>query len=495
MRLSALFALALTGLCCVRPFTSPQAGGPAWIELRDDHFLLRTDLPADEARHLLRGLSKLRAVQGAVLAAPPPTERMQVWAPSQPGEQLAFADAKPRNLAASLFGAPSMWLAAGRSPTLQYGVLRALAEQRIQFFLPRPPFWLDEGLARYLMATRLEPDGVRAGAEVPQLGVARPAAHLKSVQIFSWTGDGPPSKHDASPLQAAARSWALVRYLAVERTNGFNAFLGKLALGEEPDPAFAAAFPQLTPAALDEEIRQAEASAILAPAPEEGGGTQQMRTLSEADLHALRAEAFGVAVNNFGDGAVKREAANSLLSDPNDALALELTPMKRQERTARFEAAARAHPDDFRAHYLFWASANGLADPEAGTPADQLSRALGEGRWGPFAQGDALDRAVSLAQGSFLPQLALAAVLLQKGDAAAAQAALGLALSLRPQEPAALDLLATAEADRNECPAALATVQRAARALPSSATEAWKTSFQARRAALLRRCSSAAQGR
>src|SRR5262245_12977565 len=59
-------AMLLAGCAATLPPPLPSQGGPRWLELTSDHFVLWTDLPADAARAALDDVEDFR---GAVLAS------------------------------------------------------------------------------------------------------------------------------------------------------------------------------------------------------------------------------------------------------------------------------------------------------------------------------------------------------------------------------------------------------------------------------------------
>lgn len=67
----SLHLVFLFGCSVLRePLTCPHKGGPAWTEVRSEHFVLRTDLGASEAQATVIRFEQLHAVLSSVVPGP-----------------------------------------------------------------------------------------------------------------------------------------------------------------------------------------------------------------------------------------------------------------------------------------------------------------------------------------------------------------------------------------------------------------------------------------
>ena len=66
MRTISILLWTLVGLWAGIPGSAPAAEGEDWIEVRSDHFLLRTNADKEKAVALVRDLERFRAVVGLV---------------------------------------------------------------------------------------------------------------------------------------------------------------------------------------------------------------------------------------------------------------------------------------------------------------------------------------------------------------------------------------------------------------------------------------------
>src|SRR5438105_3930474 len=128
-------------------------------------------------------------------------------------------------------------------------------------------------------------------------------------------------------------AWVLVHYLANQRKEKFDAFLGRLGRAEDPRKAFAAEFPDLTDGKLPEEIARyvKEFSQYVRFSIEwpQIQPKAAIRAVPRPEVHALRADLLrispGYKRTPERDAQQKSELAQALAGDPGNPLALELS--------------------------------------------------------------------------------------------------------------------------------------------------------------------------
>lgn len=177
-RLLILAALlwAAPGCLANRPtLTCPAKGGPAWRELATPHFVVKTDLPEDDARQVTLELETARAALVAVLGAPADeaASRMQLIVFERRRDIAALSGIRW----ASGYFAPYVPGDAEHRPAivfhggLDYHMRRVLQHELVHHLLRRRtshlPWWLDEGLAETYSTLRVEGDVALIG-EAPR---------------------------------------------------------------------------------------------------------------------------------------------------------------------------------------------------------------------------------------------------------------------------------------------------------------------------------------
>ena len=164
MRLVLILLGFFAGCGTFRPaLTSPDEGGPAWTEVVSEHFVVRTDLPPDEAQRRTTEFEASYALLSdiAFRSTNPPSDRVEVV----------------------LFERNSDFHELTRSPmimgfatTLDYDerpvlVMTAhfdeegrrvfqheLTHRFVGYFMPSAPIWLNEGMAEYYSSARVSGD-------------------------------------------------------------------------------------------------------------------------------------------------------------------------------------------------------------------------------------------------------------------------------------------------------------------------------------------------
>jgi hypothetical protein len=316
-------ALAIAGCASLPP--CPGRGGPAWSELRSEHFDLMTDLDAADARAALRGFEELRAavMLAAWRRAPEPPGRIVVFVLRDDAERRVFVP--PRALAAFVSNLPlgqSFLVKSGnqRDDVVTESLVYAIAHR---YGLQGKARWFDVGVAEYLGSLRLDDGGKLTYGEVDQRWYA--AVNRGGLTSFEnlWKPTDPETE-----WRFAATSWLVVHYLFNQEGVRFAQFQRRL-IEADARAAWNEVFPELTPEKMDERL-----SAYLFV-----GGTYSafethvppvayeatVTPLGDARVHALRALLYATtpAVPREQQPAlVHAEVAESLRLDDHDALAI-----------------------------------------------------------------------------------------------------------------------------------------------------------------------------
>src|SRR5437868_5029807 len=252
----ALLLCAL--LACAR---HPRAPDPlAWIELQSDHFTLRTDLGEAEAREVAGQLELVRAA--LIGASPwrsksPMAGRLHVIDLASKDELSEFAaEGIDGFVTADAFGERILVMSAERSPEQQTVLKHEMAHVIANEFLVRNPRWVAEGIACYLETMQFDPPARRVYVGDPssdRLAWLRRHPVPDFAAVFATGSEAMQLSPEAGFAYESA-AWVLVHYLAIQRKEKFDAFLGRLGRAEDPRQAFAAEFPDLTDGKLPEEI-------------------------------------------------------------------------------------------------------------------------------------------------------------------------------------------------------------------------------------------------
>ncbi len=455
--------LAASGCATAGAFTCPARGGPPWRDVAGAHFVLRTDLPADDARALLRRLEQVRAAVGSVLFEAVPEEGPGVEVVAFRSREVfqAFAPAHVDAYYLRSAGGPPRMVVGGDLSALQ---LAMLAHELTHHFLAgvfqRQPRWLAEGLA-----TQMETLSLAEGGDTVVVGRPPPGrlarlqrdggAHQVPVaDLFRWEGGG------ERALDCYATSWLLVHFLAYRHPGPFAELQRRLARGEAPEAAWRAALPAWDPAdpealrALDA-LLHAYAAAPLDQGPREvrGGwdGAMASRPIPPAEVHAIRLSLWTQGPPR-PLSALRAEVLEVLAEVPDHPLALhQLASLDRADPLPMARRAVARHPGDPRA-WTFLAMA--LTAPEAGAEREAAYR-----------------QASDLAPGNAAAMHNLAVELLAQGRSGEALPVARRAAGLAPWSPPILDGYAAVLADLGRCAEAIPVQQRALDVLPERGGE------------------------
>src|SRR4051812_15218750 len=207
-----------------------------WRELRTAHFVLRTDLAAEDARRVAVDLEEVR---GALLAAGWHASNM----PDAPVHVVVLADDRELQeyaikgiegfVASDAFGDPIMVVSGSQNPDEQRFLKHELAHVITNQFLVRNPRWVAEGVACYLGTLRLDR---KRGTVIIGTNAADRVLYLRQYPVRSFwpvlnAGDDfqGMSVEDGWAFETA--SWALVHWLVDERPKAFDDLLARLARG------------------------------------------------------------------------------------------------------------------------------------------------------------------------------------------------------------------------------------------------------------------------
>ncbi len=475
---AVLAAALLAGCAHGRGFVCPASGGPPWREVASAHFLLRTDLGSSEARELVGQLEVLRAAVAAALLGdhPGPPGRVEVVAFATAREYRDFAPGASRAYYLRYVGAPPrIVLAADLGPRQRTVLAHELAHHLAASVFLRQPRWLSEGLATYVESLGeqgLEGEVVVGRPPMPRLARAL-ADPVPTRELLAWrVGDG-----GQPELDRYASSWLLVHYLKHRRAEAFSDFEGRLARGEPPDAAWAAAFPEYDPdrggalEALDRTLQgyaRSEAGTHgRAVAP---GAPRPLleQAMAPAEVHALRLALWGQGPPK-GPQALRAEVAEALSEDPAHPVALEVRArLEELDPLPLARASVRAYPEDPRAWTFLALSLGGEAHAAEREEAFRV--------------------ATELAPESPAAHLNLAGELLARGKPGEALPPARRSVRLAPWSPTALEKYAAVLAELGRCGEALEALRRAEDLFSERTREEIRGSVRERAAELEGRC-------
>ena len=352
----AVVAMAAIAACATVP-PCPERGGPVWRELTSEHFVLRSDLPLDEATDVLRTLEETRAAMLASVwrGEAGPLGRTQAIALSSPREFAAFTG--------PLIGGMHLQhppfrptLVLGAADATQSAAKHEVAHELAFSVLPVEPPWYAEGLAGFLQTIRYD----RAQGDAY---VGEPAEDL-----YRYFSTGGPMDLDRllgrvpdDPFQAVqfyATSWLLVHYLFNKRFDGWQRLTDRLARLEPGRAAFLAEFPDLSGDGLYRTLidyARGGQYTVLRPRVAPWTATPRVRTMADTEAHGARAYLYW-ALRDRNDeitDATLRTEIDEGLHGPApsvDALAVAFYGPDAHVKQRRAELAAlatRTHPESW----------------------------------------------------------------------------------------------------------------------------------------------------
>lgn len=455
---ACVLLLALLGPGCATPglgFRCPARGGPAWRELSNDHFVVRTDLPRAQAEALLERLERMRAAVAAALFAEATgvPGRVEVIAFRSAEEYRPFAPEGASGYYLRYAGGPPRIVLSGDVTPAQRSLLaHELAHHFLSGVFRRQPRWFAEGIAVYLESLGVDALGrrVQVGAPPPgRLERAR-AARVPVRTLLAWDGSG--QGEDA--LDRYAASWLLVHWLIHHRAAAFAELQRRLVEGEAPGEAWRAALPDHDPAgggleALDR-LLAGYARGPLASERRELAipptSAHREQAVPAAEVHAIR-----LALWSHGPprprALLEAEVREALEESPDHPVALQvLAGLEGGDPVPLARRAAAAHPDDPRSFTFLGGALRG----------DSVRR----------EREAAYRRAAQLAPENPAALHNLAQELLDAGRSGEALPIARQAARLAPWSPPLLAGYAAVLSDLGRCDEALALQQRALDALP-----------------------------
>lgn len=339
-----LFAL-LCGCAHVAPECATHAGTP-WLELSSQHFVVRTNLPAEEARAAAVQLERARA---SVLAAFPNGGKTS----AEPLEVVVFArTAQLQDLSGDpLLNAAlvhdwrgPMLLTASTAALIESTQLRLtlheLAHHASARALRRWPRWFEEGLAVYLETITIDLEkklAVRGAAHQLKLGEVMRWGVLPVASLWAW--DVEPDSLNGLEQHRAASAWFWVHFLFNEQRGVLDRFMRSLAEGEEPRSAWAAAMGQMSPEAMaqaaNEYIAKGQTRSQVMELAQLNTAFSE-RVIPDAEVHAVLSRAAGAT------GAWPRaraEARAALKLGANEQMVQEQNVVTQDTAEGRVEAA------------------------------------------------------------------------------------------------------------------------------------------------------------
>jgi tetratricopeptide (TPR) repeat protein len=166
------FLLFACDAVAVRPPMTPGEGGPPWTQVTTAHFVLQTDLDADDAKRESAKLEEMFAALSDVgfASSDKPKVRLSVVHVRSRDEYVKLG---PR-LSAGYFlpsGAhdfeqrPVAVLGGDWTQATRVVLLHELTHLFVAYYYPQAPRWLNEGLAKYMETMALEGDVAVLGRE------------------------------------------------------------------------------------------------------------------------------------------------------------------------------------------------------------------------------------------------------------------------------------------------------------------------------------------
>ena len=440
-----------------------------WLELRSEHFILRTDLPEEDARKSVSDMEFARvALMGAGWHSNHESKvRTVVVEVASRAEMEEFARKGYEGFATSdAFGQPMIVISAEQDVLQQELFKHELTHIINAGFLVSKPRWVNEGIACYLETLEIK--------RFPNEAImGRPSderlEYLQQKPVGRWfsiidTGSEAMRQSAEEGYAFETGAWALVHYFVDNKAGAFESYLNQLAHGADAWKAFNIAFPGLREEQLGASMRdylkagklRLDTLPITFTRPE-----ILLQHLEPAEVFSLRADLMRLSPGySPRKELVDIELRRALAFDPGNPYALML------QEGSDPKAAIAAHPDDWRAWLL--ASDRNNDDRES------------------------IDRAAKLApeDAGVLARLTIAE--LRAGEYARALAHAALAAELSPGRSGVLDSLAQAYAANGRCDDAQITEQRAIDAIPDAASSGVPRAMLQRQRELRDHCTPAA---
>ena len=342
----------------------PSLGGPVWLELQSEHFTMWTDAPEARGRELIREMEHLRQiVLGVGLASGAAPGRSLVIAMRDTREVGEFV---PKQFIAYAFGNPN-WMfqpvilfaadvTGNDLPVITHELTHVISYNIIR----KQPRWFAEGLANFFATVRRDPSATKGDVGRPLDYVV---ARLRTRHPTPVATMFACKEHDCMDDMFYATASAMFSMLVSTRPAELTRYTALLDRATSFEELWKQTFPDLTPAAFDEELRQwlrYGRHTILKFTVKLQAWSVTKRVLTDADVLAAR------GLVRFLFAPTKPEPPAELLEavhvDADHMLANYLIAAAR--RSFSVEEAQRLstkYPDDWRAWWLL-----GLATKGAG---------------------------------------------------------------------------------------------------------------------------------
>jgi hypothetical protein len=398
-RAIVMVSLLLLATACARdaPLKCPAEGGKPWLELTSKHYVMRTDLGANDADEVLEDFERVYSsiedlwafhdVGNAVVAfevrdPTTGTKRLVDRKPTGPIEIVLF-DSREEfrefdDRSDGSFTVPDDWdplpsvvtyveTVAQLHVTLQHEI----AHRFIRFYYPQAPTWLSEGLASYYGALQIKGGRAWLGLAPYQFGIpvlsAIPSASrllASDSQSFYLRNDLAARWSDVDIRKQRLYNYAGAHALVQLLKNGggeyrrrWQNYLFFLVEGRSAQEAWQEAYGDLPMERLEDDYRallSARDRAVLTVTYEpHPAKIEHTRTMRPAEVHRLRARLLrrrpGVRVEE-----VQHEIDAALHHEPHDPEAVYLSARlslmhgRRAEAEQRIREAMRLDPAEPR---------------------------------------------------------------------------------------------------------------------------------------------------
>jgi hypothetical protein len=382
----------LAGLGCAGLPPVPSKGGPRWLRLETEHFVLYSDQAPKLARTTITQFERWLSayLQTGWQSEGKLALKLNVIVMDDRAEfEHLFGTLISGSFERSMLFEPLVVMPrTNRSEnwaTLKHEVTHYIAQQA----LIDQPVWLAEGLATYFETAYEDPSGAFVLGAVPRARFRRlgEQGRMSVRELFA-------ARNSSEDPRVYESSWLLVHCLMSEHAAPFAKFQALIATGKSVDASWSEAFPALPLAQLDAVLDRYAARGVYVTYATKVQGVApsvQTRALTDADVYAVRAVLY-LTCQDCGEPKrpeVDRNIALALAADPGHlrALALRANRTHGAERLAVSRDLVRLHPSA----WLSWVmlanaeldSVNGLASCDAEVPVRLVSLAPTQ----PYALG------------------------------------------------------------------------------------------------------------
>jgi hypothetical protein len=377
-RLLVILASASCGGGALQHGTAPSRD--RWVQLDTPHFAISTNLDDATANGIATSLEQVRASLLALAwtGAKDPRGRTPVVVFERPSEFEHYIGRD--HYAGIAISRPGFERTLSFRPGGSNGVppvaIHEMTHDLSQWFMPIQPLWFAEGLAEYLATFSIDADAQQATmgktSDDNIRWLTETHVFIRSARLFEATSTDISDPREQASFYAS--SWLLVHYLLHEQPEAFGKFqlgLTRLVPWRE---AWAAAFPDLTPEKLDEQVMDYVAKnrfMVVSDHVDMPRFETHQRTLSDAEGHGVLSRLSSALDLPVGES----EMAEALRLDPNElnALVVRYHSAAAASDEARLDVARRAvaaHPGSGEAWLLA-----AMAEPTASARSDALRQA------------------------------------------------------------------------------------------------------------------------